>query len=274
MSTGGPEFLVGLAIWGPIGVFAWLMWRRPSDRSVAGFAKNYVVPLTPNNVEQLRAHIQWTRRWRLVGVLAVVATTTSIAIVRQGPDKLDLGYSPVVAGFLVAAAVTLVASLVPATYLLLTNPMRSWVDGPVVDPTGSRLQDWFVVALAATGIGIGTACWLGCRALAQAPVPADSPDRQAVRLAIRSAAIMSVIGGATMAISGIGTKLGGSAISLAWGDASRVWWTLSIATMIMAFGVVWGAMLTLTSVPRLAPMSGRLPSVPRPEPRLETRPKT
>jgi hypothetical protein len=284
-------------------LFVWLMWQRPSNRSVAAFAKTYSVPLTTHNVEQLRRYIQWTRRWRLGGVVAANLIAVAVDIVTQrggfGWVPLIIGYSigsllgelfrPVertagstpaaslerrsVRDFLVprfvdGAWVVFAASLLPALFLLLSNPRRSWVD--TVDPTNvasQRPQDWFVLALVAVSIGTTGAAWLGARTLAQAPIPADTPDRMAVRHAIRSAAIMSLIGGTVMVSGAVGAKLGTAAMMLD-GDASKILqWTNNLPTILCGLSALGGGVLTLTTVPRIAPFAGPLPLVPDPNPR-------
>lgn len=297
---GGPELMIVTAIWAPMLVFLWLMVRRPSDRSVAAFAKTYFVPLTTHNVDQLRRYIQWTRRWRLGGVIVanLLAGVVSLLAGRGG-----FGWIPIVVGYSVgsmvgelvrptdrpanialatlqhrrmrdyvttpalgAAGVVFIASLIPAVYLLLSNPHRSWVDR--TEPLGDRPQDWFVVLLTGLSIATALACWLGGRALAQAPAPADTPDRQAVRHAIRSSAIMSLVGGAVMTTGAIGSKLGGVAITLDHSvDRSQVMTAmLTVSSLTCVLLAIAGAMATLTSVPRFSPFSGRLPEVPFPEP--------
>lgn len=287
-------------------LFVWLMWQRPSNRSVAAFAKTYAVPLTAHNVEQLRRYIQWTRRWRLGGVVAVNLIAIAIGIVTQrggfGWVPLVIGYSvgsllgelfrPVeratdstpiaslerrsvrdfmVPRFVDAASIVFAASMLPALFLLLDSPLRSWSD--TVDPANvaiERPQDWFVLALVAVSIGVAGVAWLGGRTLAQAPIPADTPDRMAVRHAIRSAAIMSLIGGTVMVSGTVGAKLG-SAATMLDGDASDiVQWTNNLTTILCWLSAVWGGLLTLTTIPRVAPFSGRLPTVPKSSPRQAT----
>jgi hypothetical protein len=284
-------------------LFVWLMWQRPSNRSVAAFAKAYAVPLTPHNVEQLRRYIQWTRRWRLGGAVAANLLALAVDVVTQrggfGWVPLIIGYSvgsllgelfrPVdratdtapiaslerrsvrdfmVPRFVFAAAAVFVASMLPAVFLLLDNPLRSWVD--TVDPANvalQRPQDWFVLALVAVSIGAAGVAWLGGRTLAQAPIPADTPDRMAVRHAIRSAAIMSLIGGTVMVSGAVGAKLG-SAATMLDGDASKIiQWSMNLTTILCWLSAVWGGLLTLTTIPRVAPFAGPLPTVPESSPR-------
>ena len=292
--------LIVLLAWSLPLVFVWLMVRRPSDRSVAAFAKTYAVTLTTGNVDQVRRYIQWTRRWRLGGVVVanVIAVVISMLTQRGGFGWMPLvmGYGAgtlvgellrpaerssagsiaslerrgvrdfVVPRFLTVVAVVFVTGLIPALFLLLDNPQRSWVD--TVDPLNQmsyRPQDWFVLVLVAVSIAALAIAWVSTSALAQAPMPADTPDRMAVRHAIRSAAIMSVIGATVMVSGSVGAKLGGAAGMLD-GDASTlVQWTNNLATWIGGFGALLGGVLTLTTIPRLAPFSGTLPHVPEPE---------
>lgn len=285
-------------------LFVWLMVRRPSDHSVAAFAKSYAVSLTSRNVEQLRTYIQWSRRWRLSGVVAFAALVGVLDRTTESNSPqwwlLAIGYSAgslvgellrpddrppdvsiatltrrgvgdyVTMRFSAVVGAVFVASLVPAAYLLLTNPQRPWIER--ANPPGSRPQDWFVIALAALSCMISLTCWLAARSLAQAPAPADTPDRQAARHAIRSSAIISVIGGATMIIGSIGIKLCSAANTVnGYVDDSAVMsWLLALCTVACMVGTTWGAILTLTTIPRLAPFIGRLPTVPQPGPQAES----
>lgn len=286
---------VAAAVMGGI-AFVGLMVRRPSDRSVAAFADSYAVPLTPHNVDQLRRYIGWSRRWRAGGLVVALGAAALVTALSDG--ALALSYVPFVAGysagsllgelfrpaerrpshvaasleprrlrdfvvmpFIVTVVVVLVATLLPATYLLATNPQRSWIEQPAV-PDVARPQDWFVLLLAAVAVGTAGICWLGCRALIRAPIPADTRDRLAVRHAIRTAAIFSVIGGSTMAISLAGSKLLELAMSLSRDDSTFVDWAVGLCALPLLLGFWWGALLTLTAIPRFAPFSGRLPRVP------------
>lgn len=59
-------------------------------------------------------------------------------------------------------------------------------------------------------------------------MPADTPDRLAARHAIRSAAILALVGGTVMVSGTVGAKLGNAAV-LFDGDASTgVQWTDNI----------------------------------------------
>jgi hypothetical protein len=277
-------------------VFIGLMVRRPSDRSVAAFADSYAVPLTPHNVDQLRRYIGWSRRWRAGGLVVALGASALITVMWYG--AFALSYVPFVAGysagsllgelfrpaerrpshvaasleprrlrdfvvtpFIVAVVAVLVATLVPAAYLLATNPQRSWIEQPTV-PDVARPQDWFVLLLAAAALGTAAICWFGCRALIRAPIPADTRDRLAVRHAIRTAAIFSVIGGSTMAISLAGSKLLDLAMSLSRSDSTLVDWAVGLCALPLLLGFWWGGLLTLTAIPRFAPFAGRLPRLP------------
>ncbi|HSL73925.1 MAG TPA: hypothetical protein VK853_05645, partial [Ilumatobacteraceae bacterium] len=158
------------------------------------------------------------------------------------------------------------ASLLPAIFLLLDNPQRSW-SSTTDSPTNAvyRPQDWFVVVLALTSIGATVVATAGARALARAPIPADTPDRLAVRHAIRSAAIMALIGASVMVSGAVGAKLAGSAVLLD-GDAPQVVrWVNNLAYFGSALGTLFGAMWTVTTIPRLGLFAGHLSPVPAPE---------
>jgi hypothetical protein len=284
-------------------LFVWLMWQRPSNRSVAAFAKTYAVPLTPHNVEQLRRYIQWTRRWRLGGAVAANLLAIAVGIVTQrggfGWVPLIIGYSvgsllgelfrPVdratdtapiaslerrsVRDFMVPRFVFAAAARVRGQHAAGGVPAARQSSAELVDTVDpanvalQRPQDWFVLALVAVSIGAAGVAWLGGRTLAQAPIPADTPDRMAVRHAIRSAAIMSLIGGTVMVSGAVGAKLG-SAATMLDGDASKiVQWSMNLTTILCWLSAVWGGLLTLTTIPRVAPFAGPLPTVPESSPR-------
>lgn len=167
-------------------------------------------------------------------------------------------------------SLTFLSSLIPAAWLLLTNPQRSWVDrSGLSDLSGQRPQDWFVLALITIACGTVLLCWIGGRTLARAPLPADTPDRLAVRHAIRSAAALSVVGGATMICGAVTSKLAWPMNTLAE-SGSVLGWIAGLLGLVGLLVATWGALLTLTSIPHFAPFAGRLPSVPNPEPRSGT----
>lgn len=292
-----PEVVIAL-YWMAPAIVVWMLVRRPSDRSVAAFAKTYVVPLTPHNVGQLRRYIAWTRRWRIGG--AVIALTAAAALSTTRGDPVGNPWLPLVVGYslgslvgelvrpvehrdgpqlatlqrrrivdfvkigsLVALVVGALVAVALAIVLLATNPRRGWVESSTIqDP--SRPQDWYIVALTAIVVLSLGLVWFGGRALARAPMPADSIDRQAVRHAIRSAAMLSLVGGSALVIGAVIAKLGNIVSLLARSNAPMV----QVAELAPLLGVLlatWGALLTLTSVPRFGIFSGRLPLVPEAE---------
>lgn len=197
----------------------------------------------------MRRYIWWTRVWRVGGVVTAIAVLTAITIIRN--ESVDLGSSLSLPG---------TASLIPAIYLLVSNPARSWAE-PKADPTGARPQDRFVIALVVVAVAVAITCWLSCRAIVRSPVPADTSHRQAVRHAIRSVAIMSVLGGSSMATGLVGSKLSQSVSALS-SDVAPLRWLLSSVTLLSGLAVVGGMLLTSSTVPRFAPFPGRLPPVP------------
>lgn len=292
--------LFALITLGVPALYLWLMLRRPADRSVAAFARTYDVPLTPHNVDHVRRYVQWARRWRAGATVALVVGSSAIAYaVDRDPVvwwlPIVIGYAvgtlaaellrpverPVTASaslaprrvrdfvvphFLVAVAVVFVAGLVPAVFLLLDNPQRAWNDGATASANEiSRPQDWFVVTLVLVSVAAAGAATMGARTLAQAPIPADTPDRLAVRHAMRSASIMAVIGASVMASGAVAAKLASAAAVLDGGAPLPVQWLNGIVLGVGALGTGWGAMWTLTTIPRLAPFARPLPPVPAAE---------
>lgn len=281
-------------------LYLWLMLRRPSDRSVAAFARTYAVPLTPHNVDQVRRYVQWARRWRAGATVVLVVGSSALAyaldrdpvvwwlpivigyasgtlaaeLLRpvERPAEAKASLAPrrisdfVVPHFLVTVAVVLVASLVPGLFLLIDDPRRPWNDAAGVSANElSRPQDWFVVTLLVVSIATTVAATVGARALAQAPIPADTPDRMAVRHAMRSASIMSLIGAAVMVSGAVAAKLASAAVLLDGDAPLPVQWLNGIVVGVGALGTLGGALWTLTTIPRLAPFTRRLPPVPAPD---------
>jgi hypothetical protein len=111
------------------------------------------------------------------------------------------------------------------------------------------------VTLALVSIAAAAAATAGARALAQAPIPADTADRMAVRHAMRSASIMALIGASVMVSGAVGAKLAGAAVMLDAGAPLLVRVINGLAVGIGALATFWGAMWTLTTIPRLAPFS-------------------
>jgi Kef-type K+ transport system membrane component KefB len=213
--------------------------------------------------------------WWLPVVIGYAVGTLAGELLRpveRRPDQTRASLEPrrvrhfIVPHFLVAVGVVFAASLVPAVFLLLDDPQRPWNDGAPSPNEISRPQDWYVVVLVLASIGAAAAGVLGTRALAQAPIPADTPDRLAVRHAIRSAAIMAVVGASVMISGAVGAKLASAAVWLDQSAPVAVRALNGIAVGIGALGALWGAMLTLSTIPRIAPFSGTLPSVPDAEP--------
>lgn len=292
-----PELVIA-AVWAVPAIAVWMLLRRPSDRSVAAFAKTYVVPLTPHNVEQLRRYIAWSRRWRLGGAVAAFTATGALSASRGDPLgspwlPIVVGYSVgslvgelvrpvehgdgpklatlqrrrivdfIKAGYLIALVVGALVAMALAVALLATNPRRGWVEtSTFAEPY--RPQDWYVLVLTAIVVVSLGLVWIGGRALARAPMPADSADRQAVRHAIRSAAILSLVGGAALVIGAVIAKLG-NVVSLLARSNSPMVQVAAIAPLLGLLLATWGALLTLTSIPRLGLFSGRLPKVPEAE---------
>lgn len=159
--------------------------------------------------------------------------------------------------FLWLAVVVSLGATISAIWLLLHPPRN--VPSLLLFP---RSQQWFVAALLGVMVVVAATSWIGMRRLAQSPVPAAAPDRQAVHHAIRTAAILSVAGGAVMAIGGIGSRLGFEAMRIDGNEADSVQWILGLSTIVCVVAVWFGALLTVTAVPRLAPFAGRLPNVP------------
>lgn len=278
-------------------LYLWLMLRKPTDRSVAAFATTYAVPLTPHNVDQVRHYVQWARRWRAGATVVLVVGSSTIAhVLDRDPVvwwlPIVIGYAVgtlaaellrpversataiaslaprrvrdfVVPHFLVAVAVVWVVGLVPAVFLLVDDPQQPGVGAATVSTNElSRPQDWFVVVLALVSIAATATATAGARALAQAPIPADTADRMAVRHAMRSASIMALIGASVMISGAVGAKLAGAAVFLDAGAPMPVRVFNGLAVGIGALATFWGAMWTLTTIPRLAPFSRPLPSVP------------
>ncbi len=274
--------------------------RRPTDHSVAAFAKTYAVTLTPGNVDELRSYIWWTRCWRIGGAMVVLALMISVAAIMG--DPVEFSWYSLIAGYAMGAligelvrrnpghdgpalasmqrrttvdfvnrslisalvVVTGAAAFIGAWVLWHRRSSDGWFANAVW--SGPRAEGpmttWFVAALTATCVLVPAVAWFGIRRLVRAPIPAAQPDRQMVRHAIRTSAIMSVIGGATMAAAGIGLRLQSEASWPAGGDHALLRLLVVVATFVCALSVMWGALLTLTAVPRFAPLAGRLPLVP------------
>lgn len=250
--------LVSVALWMLFAAFVVFVWRRPSDRSVAVAAATLITRWgeTTSGIGWLPFVVGYSVGSLAAELFRPVERSRAVASL-DSPRVRDF----VVPHFIVAAAVAVVVSVVPAAFLLATNPKRSWAPDQSTNSIGTRPQDWFVLLLVSVVIAIAAGCWFACRLLVRAPFPAETFDRMAVRYAIRSAAIRSVIGGSVMAVGTVGTKLAGAAFSVRLDDPISAW-VMGISALVSFVLASWGGLLTITAIPHVAPFAGRLPEVP------------
>jgi len=250
--------LVSVALWMLFAAFVVFVWRRPSDRSVAVAAATLITRWgeTTSGIGWLPFVVGYSVGSLAAELFRPVERSRAVASL-DSPRVRDF----VVPHFIVAAAVAVVVSVVPAAFLLATNPKRSWAPDQSTNSIGTRPQDWFVLLLVSVVIAIAAGCWFACRILVRAPFPAETFDRMAVRYAIRSAAIRSVIGGSVMAVGTVGTKLAGAAFSVRLDDPISAW-VMGISALVSFVLASWGGLLTITVIPHVAPFAGRLPEVP------------
>jgi len=258
MPSSGSPLLVSVALWMLFAAFVVFVWRRPSDRSVAVAAATLITRWgeTTSGIGWLPFVVGYSVGSLAAELFRPVERSRAVASL-DSPRVRDF----VVPHFIVAAAVAVVVSVVPAAFLLATNPKRSWAPDQSTNSIGTRPQDWFVLLLVSVVIAIAAGCWFACRILVRAPFPAETFDRMAVRYAIRSAAIRSVIGGSVMAVGTVGTKLAGAAFSVRLDDPISAW-VMGISALVSFVLASWGGLLTITVIPHVAPFAGRLPEVP------------
>jgi hypothetical protein len=275
-----------------VGICGWLL-QWPSERHVALFAASYSVPVTAGNRRMLERYIWWSRAWRIGGgaaglvVTGIVGRSSAIDVSglwqltmalgyglgaaageitrprprsRTGPRRASLGdrritdyvrpwlpWAIAIMALAAAASATIYADLAPtsteAERLRLTTAAAA---------RASTIAAALVAALAV----------VVARRLARRPQPPESVDLESVHHAIRSAAIVSLLGASLMLL---GVAANASAWPLALLDSDRseaVRWmhnTLTIAANVAVFA---GFMLSVRAIPRWGGFWRRLPPVP------------
>lgn len=278
------------------GALAW-----PTDRHLALFASVYEVPVTPANRRLLARYIWWSRVWRIGGgvtALVVCRVATAIADVPfdQPLTVLAVGYAlgavigeavrprpPRATGARASLEVRRVTSYVRpwlpvSTVALWIGSIVALVLAHWADGSGSaRLTElhfdlavgsWSEPALV-SAIGVASAViavsWVVATRLARRPQPEEAPDIEAVHHAIRSAAIMSLMGCALMA-SATSAAIASERLNQMTDRAS---WPEDLLIQVLQYGALIGSftglMLSWRAIPRFAPFWRRLPAVP-PEP--------
>lgn len=261
--------MVGLAYVFPlvVGTVFLLGFRRPSDRVLAVFSDVYAVPVTAINRQLLEHYIRWSRTGRLTGLLAGLAVSVVM------PDGSRMLW--VIAGYGLGAVVAeLTRPHVPGSAATL-RPRR------MTDYVGRELIALLVVS--ATVVAVGLICGglgggrgdvrsdsLGVAAAAagylvlaivaagrivRAPQPVTDRHLDAAEHAVRSSALIALVGLSLLAVGQLGT----------------VAWQMTMNGSLRSIGlvVVWvsgllalgGAVLTFRSLPRFAPFWRKLPEI-------------
>ncbi len=268
--------VLGVAI--AVVVLAMVMLGWPSERHLVLFGERYEVPVTDTNQRILGFAVWWSRLWRFLGALAAFGAL-ALAGVWTEVDvhpllTVGLGYGlgaavgeltrarprvsapraalsprgltsyvrPLVAGLLVV--VTVGAAIATVAFLVLLRSADAaerrlvGTSGPVVAFLGAAAV---VVAGAAVAFAV---------LLARRPQPVDLPEREAVQHAIRSASILSLLGGALLLAGSAGSVAANGAALLDEDLAAPIRWLHNLLLLVGLAGAVTGFFLGVRAIPR------------------------
>jgi hypothetical protein len=269
-----------------IAVFAMVMLGWPSERHLALFGERYAVPVTDGNRWILGFAIWWSRLWRLLGTLAAFGAL-ALAGVWTEVDvhpllTAGLGYGlgaavgeltrprPGVASpraMLARRGITdyvrpwVCALLGAVTVAALASTVSFLVVLRSTDAAARRLLDASGPAtalLGAAAIVVAGASVASAHGLARRPQPVDALEREAAQHAIRSASIVSLLGGALLLV-GTATVVAASGVVLIDGDlAEPIRWAHGLLLYLGIGGAVTGFFLGVRAIPRFGRPHGRV----------------
>lgn len=277
------DVVLGLVIYlAGAGLAAALLLREPTDRHVALFAGLHAVPLTPATERALRSHIRWRRIWRFTG--AAVAAPIAVAAGDGDGNTLLLAIaggwaigslvaeltaprparsrrvsaslerrsaaSYVQPWLLVATGLAGALAVTQVVVLLVREAPGGWfVYEPGTQPSDlpERATLWSALVAALLLCAIG---WYAARRAALAPSPPGDPEQEAVRHAIRSSSVMTIVGSTLMGLGALGTWAAGAATLADTLDAPWWRWFNNISFLLCLLAAVAGFFLSLRAVPR------------------------
>lgn len=270
----------------PVVVFAMVMLGWPSERHLELFGERYEVPVTDANRRILGFAIWWSRLWRFLGTLVAFGTLALAGI------WTDVGVHPLLTaglGYGLGAAMgeltrprpQVASPRATLTRRGITDYVRPWVCallGAVTvaalastvsflvvlrdtDATERRLLDTSGPATALLGtvaIVVAGVSVMSALALARRPQPADALEREAAQHAIRSASMLSLLGGALLLV-GTATVVAATGVVLIDGDlAEPVRWAHNLLLALGFGGAVTGFFLGVRAIPRVGRPHGRV----------------
>lgn len=269
---------------------AWVAVGRASENQVGGFAELYRVDVVDGNAELIRDSLTRTRRFRAIGAALSVITLmvvdagsvnfwSMVGAVAAGfaigslVDELTQQHptAGVVAASLEHRSLR---TYVERWVLVFVGLMVVVLAGQVLVSAGLRSRvgegGWFIYApdgplpsyppfppsgraiVLAGGLGFGAfvIAALALRRLVQRPVIHDTPALQAARHALRTAAVLSVVGAALMTLGISGVQLATQTV-LSDGPESRVvQWIDNLSLMASFVAVLFGMSMSLQALPR------------------------
>ena len=285
--------LLSAGIAGLVVVFVVSLFRT-SDRHVGVFARAYDVELTERNAEILRAQIRRLRRWRLggmaVGLLALAFWRFVVRGHVDGEDTIAALGAGLAGGMLIAeltrrtepvgrvaaagprarrirdfvvreilVALTVLGAIV-ATYLVHAALFRA---GNPVSATGIAATRWSSVVFGSLGwIALSAGTVVALRRLAQSPETAKSADVFAAHRAVRSSAIVSLLGAFWMGMSALGARVVWPVAASDSAAPDFVHWINGFTAVLLSVGTAWGLFVCLNAVPRTGGYI-RVPQVPK-----------
>jgi hypothetical protein len=242
-------------------------FRRPSDRALALFSDVYAVPITSVNRRVVEHFVRWSRSGRMAGLVA------GFALMFVMPEETRLLW-PVVGYGLGAVLAELLRPGVPGSAAALRRRrLADYVGRELVFVLAINstlvigclvvgvLAGWTASvadgtrSLAAASAGYLILAVIASRRIIGAPQPVENRDLDAAEHAVRSSALVALVGLAYVAL--------GQLSLMVWQltmDGSLRWVGL-LAAWTAGLSGMGGMIITFRSLPRFAPFWRSLPSI-------------
>ena len=242
-------------------------FRRPSDRVIALFSEVYAVPITPINRRLVEHYVRWSRTGRLLGLVGGFGVSLVM------PEDRQLLW-PVVGYGLGAVLAELLRPSVPGSSATLRRRrLTDYVGSEFVVVLGLNATlvcvGLVVGLLTRTGPPVSTetlglACASGAylllatvaaRRIISAPQPVAGRDLDATEHAVRSSALIALVGLAYLAVGQLGVVVWQLTLDGSWRRLG------AIVSVVVGLSATAGVFMTFRSLPRFAPFWRRLPQI-------------
>lgn len=242
-------------------------FRRPSDRVLALFSDVYDVPITAVNRRLVEHYVRWSRTGRLLGLLAGLALSFVMPEERRFLWPI-VGYGlgavlaelmrPSVPGSAAVLRRRRLTDYVGTEFVLLlalnTTLVTLGLAVGVLARSG-RLVSADTAGLAAAAVAYLLLAVIVARRIIRAPQPIASREVDATEHAVRSSALIALVGLAYLAVGQLAVVVWQLTMD---GSARPVG---AIVSLTAGLSSTAGLFITFRSLPRFAPFWRRLPDI-------------